>query len=144
VAPLRTAGRRPLFAVESASGATLRLADGRELVDGMSSWWSAIHGYRNPDIEAAVRAQLERLPHVMFGGLTHEPAVSLCERLVALAPRGLERVFLCDSGRWRSRSRSSSRSSTGTRAASRAASGCSRCAAATTATRSARWRCAIR
>jgi len=88
----------PLFAVESARGATLRLADGRELIDGMSSWWSAIHGYRHPHIEAAVRAQLERLPHVMFGGLTHEPAVSLCERLVALAPAGLERVFLCDSG----------------------------------------------
>ncbi len=88
----------PLFAVESAQGVRLRLADGRELVDGMSSWWSAIHGYRHPHIEAAVRAQLERLPHVMFGGLTHEPAVSLCERLVALAPAGLERVFLCDSG----------------------------------------------
>jgi adenosylmethionine-8-amino-7-oxononanoate aminotransferase len=88
----------PLFAVESAHGATLRLADGRELIDGMSSWWSAIHGYRHPHIEAALRAQLERLPHVMFGGLTHEPAVSLCERLLALAPAGLERVFLCDSG----------------------------------------------
>jgi adenosylmethionine-8-amino-7-oxononanoate aminotransferase len=88
----------PLFAVESASGALLRLADGRELIDGMSSWWSAIHGYRHPHIEAAVRAQLERMPHVMFGGLTHEPAVSLCERLIGLAPRGLERVFLCDSG----------------------------------------------
>jgi adenosylmethionine-8-amino-7-oxononanoate aminotransferase len=88
----------PLFAVESASGVRLRLADGRELVDGMSSWWSAIHGYRHPHIEAAVRAQLERLPHVMFGGLTHEPAVALCERLLALAPSGLDRVFLCDSG----------------------------------------------
>src|SRR5262245_6092748 len=88
----------PLFAVESARGAELRLVDGRELIDGMSSWWSAIHGYRHPHIEAAVRAQLERLPHVMFGGLTHEPAVSLCERLAALAPGGLERVFLCDSG----------------------------------------------
>jgi adenosylmethionine---8-amino-7-oxononanoate aminotransferase len=88
----------PLFAVESALGATLQLADGRELVDGMSSWWSAIHGYRHPHIEAALRAQLERLPHVMFGGLTHEPAVSLCERLLALAPAGFERVFLSDSG----------------------------------------------
>ncbi len=88
----------PLFPVESASGVMLRLADGRELIDGMSSWWSAIHGYRHPRIEAAVRAQLERLPHVMFGGLTHEPAVSLCERLVDLAPAGLARVFLCDSG----------------------------------------------
>jgi adenosylmethionine-8-amino-7-oxononanoate aminotransferase len=88
----------PLFAVESARGAMLHLADGRELIDGMSSWWSVIHGYRHPRIEAAVREQLERLPHVMFGGLTHEPAVSLCERLVELAPAGLERVFLCDSG----------------------------------------------
>jgi adenosylmethionine-8-amino-7-oxononanoate aminotransferase len=64
----------------------------------MSSWWSTIHGYRHPHIEAAVRTQLERLPHVMFGGLTHQPAVALCERLLALAPSGLERVFLCDSG----------------------------------------------
>jgi adenosylmethionine-8-amino-7-oxononanoate aminotransferase len=88
----------PLFAVESAEGVRLRLEDGRELVDGMSSWWACIHGYRHPHIEAALRRQLERMPHVMFGGLTHEPAVSLCERLVGLAPSGLERVFLCDSG----------------------------------------------
>ena len=88
----------PLFAVESARGVRLRLTDGRELVDGMSSWWSAIHGYGHPHIAAAVRGQLERMPHVMFGGLTHEPGVALCERLVALAPRGLERVFLSDSG----------------------------------------------
>lgn len=88
----------PLFAVESAEGVHLRLADGRLLVDGMSSWWSAIHGYRHPHIEEAVREQLGRLPHVMFGGLTHEPAVRLCERLAGLSPAGLERVFLCDSG----------------------------------------------
>jgi adenosylmethionine-8-amino-7-oxononanoate aminotransferase len=88
----------PLFAVESASGVRFTLEDGRELVDGMSSWWSAIHGYRHPRIEAAVRDQLERMPHVMFGGLTHEPAVRLCERLVAMSPPGLDRVFLCDSG----------------------------------------------
>ena len=88
----------PLFAVESAQGVRLRLTDGRELIDGMSSWWAAIHGYGHPHIEEAVRTQLERMPHVMFGGLTHEPAVSLCERLVALAPQGLERVFLSDSG----------------------------------------------
>ena len=88
----------PLFAVESASGVRIRLEDGRELVDGMSSWWSVIHGYRHPEIEAALKRQLERLPHVMFGGLTHEPAVRLCERLVELAPSGLERVFLSDSG----------------------------------------------
>ena len=88
----------PLFAVDSASGVRIRLEDGRELVDGMSSWWSVIHGYRHPRIEAAVKAQLERFPHVMFGGLTHEPAVRLCERLVEMAPGGLERVFLSDSG----------------------------------------------
>jgi len=88
----------PLFAVTEAAGVRLRLDDGRQLIDGMSSWWAAIHGYRHPAIEAAVREQLERLPHVMFGGLTHEPAVALCEQLCALAPAGLERSFLCDSG----------------------------------------------
>jgi adenosylmethionine-8-amino-7-oxononanoate aminotransferase len=88
----------PLFAVEAAEGVRLRLTDGRELIDGMSSWWAAIHGYRHPHIERAIRTQLETLPHVMFGGLTHAPAVSLCERLVEAAPSGLERVFLCDSG----------------------------------------------
>ena len=88
----------PLFEVREASGVRLKLADGRELVDGMSSWWACIHGYRHPHIEQAVRHQLERMPHVMFGGLTHEPAVSLCERLVEMAPPGFERTFLCDSG----------------------------------------------
>ena len=84
--------------VVSAEGVRLRLADGRELIDGMSSWWCAIHGYRHPRLDAAVREQLERMAHVMFGGLTHEPAVRLAERLVALAPAGLERVFFADSG----------------------------------------------
>jgi len=88
----------PLFAVDSAQGVRLRLRDGRELIDGMSSWWACIHGYRHPHIEEAVRRQLERMPHVMFGGLTHEPAVSLAERLVEMAPPGLERVFFSDSG----------------------------------------------
>ena len=88
----------PLFGVHRAHGVRLQLTDGRELIDGMSSWWSAIHGYRNPHIEKAVREQLERMPHVMFGGLTHEPAVSLCERLAKISPDGLERVFLSDSG----------------------------------------------
>jgi adenosylmethionine---8-amino-7-oxononanoate aminotransferase len=76
----------------------LRLADGRELIDGMASWWCAIHGYRHPALDAAVRGQLERMAHVMFGGLTHEPAVRLAERLLELAPPGLERVFFADSG----------------------------------------------
>jgi adenosylmethionine-8-amino-7-oxononanoate aminotransferase len=74
------------------------LADGRELIDGMSSWWCAIHGYRHPRLDGAVREQLERMAHVMFGGLTHEPAVRLAERLVEVSPEGLERVFLADSG----------------------------------------------
>jgi adenosylmethionine-8-amino-7-oxononanoate aminotransferase len=89
--------RRPLV-VESASGVRLRLADGQELIDGMSSWWAAIHGYRHPALDAAARDQLERMSHVMFGGLTHEPAVALADRLVTLAPPGLEHAFLCDSG----------------------------------------------
>jgi adenosylmethionine-8-amino-7-oxononanoate aminotransferase len=84
--------------VVSAQGVRLRLADGRELIDGMASWWCAIHGYRHPALDSAVREQLERMAHVMFGGLTHEPAIRLVERLVELAPEGLERVFLADSG----------------------------------------------
>jgi adenosylmethionine---8-amino-7-oxononanoate aminotransferase len=76
----------------------LKLADGRELIDGMSSWWCAIHGYRHPALYAAVQEQLGRIAHVMFGGLTHEPAVLLAERLVEIAPDGLEQVFFADSG----------------------------------------------
>ena len=92
-------GRTPPLVVESASGVRLRLAgSGVELVDGMSSWWAAIHGYRHPALDAAAADQLGRMSHVMFGGLTHEPAVRLCERLAAMAPNGLEHVFLCDSG----------------------------------------------
>ncbi len=88
----------PSLPVVSAEGVRLRLADGRELIDGMASWWCAIHGYRNPTLDDAVREQLGRMAHVMFGGLTHEPAVLLAERLVELAPQGLERVFFADSG----------------------------------------------
>jgi adenosylmethionine-8-amino-7-oxononanoate aminotransferase len=84
--------------VAAAQGVRLELVDGRELIDGMSSWWCAIHGYRHPALDAAVRDQLDRMAHVMFGGLTHEPAVRLAERLIALAPAGLERVFFADSG----------------------------------------------
>ena len=91
-------GSVPPLVVESASGVRLRLAGGQELVDGMSSWWAAIHGYAHPVLDAAAREQLGRMSHVMFGGLTHEPAVLLCDRLAALAPDGLEHVFLCDSG----------------------------------------------
>jgi adenosylmethionine-8-amino-7-oxononanoate aminotransferase len=84
--------------VVSAQGVRLRLADGRELIDGMASWWCAIHGYRQPALDEAVRVQLESMAHVMFGGLTHEPAVRLAARLCELTPAGLERVFLADSG----------------------------------------------
>src|SRR3954469_22209735 len=84
--------------VASAQGVRLKPEDGRELIDGMASWWCAIHGYRHPALDAAVRAQLERMAHVMFGGLTHEGAVRLAERLVAMTPAGLERVFFSDSG----------------------------------------------
>ena len=84
--------------VTAADGVRLRLADGRDLIDGMSSWWAAIHGYRQPALDAAARGQLDRMSHVMFGGLTHEPGVTLAARLAALAPSGLEHVFLCDSG----------------------------------------------
>jgi adenosylmethionine-8-amino-7-oxononanoate aminotransferase len=94
--PMPGAGS-PLL-VESASGVLLRLADGRELVDGMSSWWAAIHGYRHPVLDAAVRDQLGRMSHVMFGGLTHEPAVRLATRLVEITPEPLRHVFLADSG----------------------------------------------
>ncbi|MFI6856487.1 adenosylmethionine--8-amino-7-oxononanoate transaminase [Streptomyces sp. NPDC050416] len=92
-------GRREPLVVESASGVRLRLADGSgELVDGMSSWWSAIHGYNHPVLNEAARGQLERMSHVMFGGLTHEPAVRLAKLLVDMSPEGLEHVFLADSG----------------------------------------------
>jgi adenosylmethionine-8-amino-7-oxononanoate aminotransferase len=90
--------RVPSLPVASAQGVRLRLGDGTELIDGMSSWWCAVHGYRHPVLDAAVRAQLERMSHVMLGGLTHEPAVRLAARLVALAPEGLEHVFFSDSG----------------------------------------------
>ncbi|MDI5970692.1 adenosylmethionine--8-amino-7-oxononanoate transaminase [Streptomyces sp. SL13] len=95
-------GRAEPLLVESASGVRLRVAgrDGRrtELVDGMSSWWSAIHGYNHPVLNRAARGQLERMSHVMFGGLTHEPAVRLATRLVEITPDPLRHVFLSDSG----------------------------------------------
>jgi len=91
-------GGLPVYHVDSASGVRLRLSDGRELIDGMSSWWCTIHGYNHPRLNQAASAQLERMAHVMFGGLTHEPAIRLVEKLVALTPPGLESVFLSDSG----------------------------------------------
>uniref|UniRef100_UPI000849D76F adenosylmethionine--8-amino-7-oxononanoate transaminase n=1 Tax=Actinacidiphila rubida TaxID=310780 RepID=UPI000849D76F len=95
-------GRQEPLVVASASGVRLSLAapaEGRtELVDGMASWWSAIHGYRHPVLDAAVRSQVDRMSHVMFGGLTHEPAVRLAARLVEITPEPLRHVFLADSG----------------------------------------------
>jgi adenosylmethionine-8-amino-7-oxononanoate aminotransferase len=91
-------GTRDPLVVESASGVRLHLADGRDLVDGMSSWWAAIHGYRNPVLDQAMADQASRMSHVMFGGLTHEPAVRLASRLVEITPSPLRHVFLSDSG----------------------------------------------
>ena len=88
----------PVYPVESAEGVRIRLTDGRERVDGMASWWCAIHGYNHPVLDRAVRAQLDRMAHVMFGGLTHAPAVALAERLIALSPEPLQYVFFSDSG----------------------------------------------
>ena len=91
-------GGPDVFPVVSASGVRLDLADGRQLIDGMASWWCAIHGYNHPVLNRAVAAQLQRMSHVMFGGLTHEPAVQLAQLLVELTPPGLDRVFFSDSG----------------------------------------------
>jgi adenosylmethionine-8-amino-7-oxononanoate aminotransferase len=86
------------LAVVASQGVRLRLADGRELIDGISSWWTACHGYSHPHIRAAVEQQLASLPHVMFAGLVHEPALRLAQRLAALLPGDLERVFFTESG----------------------------------------------
>ena len=88
----------PLFGVVAASGTKLTLEDGRTVVDGMSSWWSAIHGYRHPVLDDALHSQVDRFAHVMFGGLTHAPAVELGELLVSITPEPLRRVFFADSG----------------------------------------------
>lgn len=88
----------PAWPVVSASGVRLRLADGRTLIDGMASWWAAIHGYNHPRLNRALEDQLKCMAHVMFGGLTHAPAIELARRLVAITPAPLEKVFLCDSG----------------------------------------------
>ena len=88
----------PVYPVVAATGCELQLADGKTLVDGMSSWWAAIHGYNHPRLNQAMKDQIERMSHVMFGGITHPPAVALCRKLVAMTPENLECVFLADSG----------------------------------------------
>ncbi|ENA3445903.1 adenosylmethionine--8-amino-7-oxononanoate transaminase [Yersinia enterocolitica] len=88
----------PCYPVVAAEGVELQLADGRRLIDGMSSWWAAIHGYNHPALNQAAHQQLDKMSHVMFGGITHPPAVKLCQQLVAMTPPALECVFLADSG----------------------------------------------
>lgn len=88
----------PAYHVTSAKGVELTLADGRTLIDGMASWWCVIHGYNVPELNDAITTQLEKTAHVMFGGITHAPAVGLAERLISMTPEGLQHVFLSDSG----------------------------------------------
>ncbi len=93
-----TIDRDPVYPVRAAQGCVLELMDGRRLIDGMASWWCVIHGYNHPVLNQAAREQLEQMAHVMFGGLTHAPAIELVERLVRITPEPLQQVFLCDSG----------------------------------------------
>lgn len=88
----------PCYPVKSANGVKLQLEDGRELIDGMSSWWAVLHGYNHPVMNEAIKAQLEQVSHVMFGGITHQPAVDLAQKLIDIMPSNLECVFLADSG----------------------------------------------
>lgn len=92
------ATEHPIYPVKSAQGVRIKLSDGRELIDGMSSWWSAIHGYNHPVINQAIKQQLQDMSHIMFGGLTHQPAVDLATQLVEMTPESLKTVFFVDSG----------------------------------------------
>jgi len=88
----------PVYPAISAQGVRIRLADGRQLIDGMSSWWCAVHGYNHPVLNRAIHNQLENMSHVMFGGLTHPPAVNLAQKLIQITPENLTAVFFSDSG----------------------------------------------
>jgi adenosylmethionine---8-amino-7-oxononanoate aminotransferase len=88
----------PCYPVARAEGVYIELDSGEKLIDGMASWWAAIHGYNHPRLNQAAHQQIDDMAHVMFGGLTHEPAISLCKKLIEMTPAGLERVFLADSG----------------------------------------------
>lgn len=88
----------PVYPVISANGVHIKLANGQELIDGMASWWAAIHGYNHPKLNAAIHKQLDSMAHVMFGGLTHQPAVDLASLLIEITPKNLENVFFSDSG----------------------------------------------
>lgn len=88
----------PAYEVASADGVRLKLEDGRELIDGMSSWWAVIHGYNNPVLNQVLSAQARKMSHVMFGGITHKPAMELARLLISITPDPLERIFFCDSG----------------------------------------------